>query len=103
MCSPGRTPPGLETDDECMAFLFSTFKQSCEVNSTKWAEGRQGNGACDLSGDGSESSGLRSEAVNLDWTVGRLCLELPPSVQLLSCRECWGKCVRERMQVGSPV
>ncbi|NWY54812.1 CHMP7 protein, partial [Chionis minor] len=46
MCSPGRAPPGpapagdlppeWETDDERMAFLFSAFKQSREVNSTEW-------------------------------------------------------------------
>ncbi|XP_058715118.1 charged multivesicular body protein 7 isoform X6 [Poecile atricapillus] len=46
MCSPGEAPPGLapagdlppewETDDERMAFLFSAFKQSREVNSTEW-------------------------------------------------------------------
>ncbi|KAM9252555.1 charged multivesicular body protein 7 isoform 1-T1 [Cariama cristata] len=46
MCSPGREPPGpapagdlppeWETDDERMAFLFSAFKQSREVNSTEW-------------------------------------------------------------------
>ncbi|NXN81304.1 CHMP7 protein, partial [Bombycilla garrulus] len=46
MCSPGESPPGpapagdlppeWETDDERMAFLFSAFKQSREVNSTEW-------------------------------------------------------------------
>ncbi|XP_039943613.1 charged multivesicular body protein 7 isoform X1 [Hirundo rustica] len=46
MCSPGEAPPGpasagdlppeWETDDERMAFLFSAFKQSREVNSTEW-------------------------------------------------------------------
>ncbi|NXW22884.1 CHMP7 protein, partial [Circaetus pectoralis] len=46
MCSPGGEPPGpapagdlppeWETDDERMAFLFSAFKQSREVNSTEW-------------------------------------------------------------------
>lgn len=46
MCSPGQAPPGpapagdlppeWETDDERMAFLFSAFKQSREVNSTEW-------------------------------------------------------------------
>ncbi|NXP13512.1 CHMP7 protein, partial [Thinocorus orbignyianus] len=46
MCSPGQVPPGpapagdlppeWETDDERMAFLFSAFKQSREVNSTEW-------------------------------------------------------------------
>lgn len=46
MCSPERAPPGpapagdlppeWETDDERMAFLFSAFKQSREVNTTEW-------------------------------------------------------------------
>ncbi|NXY15118.1 CHMP7 protein, partial [Atrichornis clamosus] len=46
MCSPGEASPGpapagdlppeWETDDERMAFLFSAFKQSREVNSTEW-------------------------------------------------------------------
>ncbi|XP_030320058.1 charged multivesicular body protein 7 isoform X2 [Calypte anna] len=46
MLKPGWVPPGpalaedlppeWETDDERMAFLFSAFKQSREVNSTEW-------------------------------------------------------------------
>ncbi|KFO53075.1 Charged multivesicular body protein 7, partial [Corvus brachyrhynchos] len=32
----GDLPPEWETDDERMAFLFSAFKQSREVNSTEW-------------------------------------------------------------------
>ncbi|XP_071435251.1 charged multivesicular body protein 7 isoform X2 [Pithys albifrons albifrons] len=46
MCSPGSSSPGpaaagdlppeWESDDERMAFLFSAFKQSREVNSTEW-------------------------------------------------------------------
>ncbi|NXK97157.1 CHMP7 protein, partial [Formicarius rufipectus] len=46
MCSPGEAPPGpgpaghlppeWHSDDERMAFLFSAFKQSREVNSTEW-------------------------------------------------------------------
>ncbi|XP_043358856.1 charged multivesicular body protein 7 isoform X3 [Dermochelys coriacea] len=46
MCSPaealpgpapeGALPPEWESDEERMAFLFSAFKQSREVNSTEW-------------------------------------------------------------------
>lgn len=32
----GDLPPEWETDEERMAFLFSAFKQSREVNATEW-------------------------------------------------------------------